>query len=87
MTGTRYECNLGKKATKYDCNYDHNGDQIRLKSEFQNGPNIIAIPVFKRTIYDCNLFQYGPNTTGILKIVLYPRDYYFWTNLAKRNIQ
>ena len=44
-----------------------------------------AIPVFKRTIYECNPLQYGPNMIAIFKIALDPRDYYFWANLAKRN--
>ena len=37
----------------------------------------IAISVFKRTIYNCNPFQYGPNMTAIVRIVLDPRDYFF----------
>ena len=46
-----------------------------------------AIPVFKRTIYECNPLQYGPNMIAIFKIALDPRDYYFWTNLAITNFQ
>ena len=67
---------LVKKVTKYDCNDDHNGDLIWLQSKFQKGLNMIAIQVFKRTIYDCNPFQYRPNMAAIFKIVLDPRDYY-----------
>ena len=61
-------------GTKYDCNDDHNG-------------NLNAILKIKRTIpiYDCNLFQRGPNMIAISKIVPGSRTYHFWPILAKTN--
>ena len=47
-----------------------------MQSKFHMGLNMIAISVFKRTIFDCNPFDYGPNMTAIFKIVLDPRDYF-----------
>ena len=37
MMGTKYDCNLGQKVTKYKCNGGH------------LGPNMIAIAVSKGT--------------------------------------
>ena len=45
--------------------------------------NILALSNPKRTSYACNLFQKGHNMLAMSKIVLEPRDYDFWTNLAK----
>ena len=49
----------------------------------KRGLNMIAITNQKRTIYDCNPFQLGPNMIAISEIVLESCDYDFWTNLAK----
>ena len=45
---------------------------------------MIAITVLNRTIYDCDVFQKGPNMIAMLKFVLESRGYDFWINLAKQ---
>ena len=37
------------------------------KNKIFIGPNMIAICFPNRTIYDCNLFQKGPNMTAIVE--------------------
>ena len=54
---------------------------------FRMEPNMIAISVLNRTIYDCNIFQNGPNMIAMSKFVLESRDYDFWVNLVKTNIR
>ena len=65
-----------------------------MQSKLRKGPNMIAnlvkkglsmiaITNQKRTIYDCNPFQLGPNMIAISEIVLESCDYDFWTNRAK----
>ena len=46
---------------------------------------MIAISIPKQTIYDSNLYQLGPNMIAMSKIVLWSRDYDFWTNLVEMN--
>ena len=56
-----------------------------MQSSLLRGPNIIAILIPNRTIYDCNPFENGANMIAMSKIVLGSRDYDFWTNLVKIN--
>ena len=47
--------------------------------------NEISVP--NRTIYDCNLFEKGPNMITPSKIILESRDYDFLTNLVRINFR
>ena len=59
--------------TKYNCNNGHERDLIWLQSSSQRGPNTIANSVPNPTIYDCNLFQKGPNMIAVIEN-LFSRD-------------
>ena len=41
----------------------------------KRGPNMIAISVPNRTLYDCNPFQTGLNMIAMSEIIVKSRDY------------
>ena len=60
-------------GTKYACNENNNGDIIWIRSQFQRRQSMLAISSTKRTIYNCNPIQKGPNMLVITEIVLEAR--------------
>ena len=48
---------------------------------------MIAMSISNRIIYDCNLYQKGPNTIAMSKFVPESRDYDFWTKHMNTNFR
>ena len=58
-----------------------------MQSQFQWGPNMLAISNLKRTIYASQPLHLRPDMLAITRIALKSRNYDFWPNFAKTDFR